>query len=624
MIGSLLIANRGEIARRIIRTARRLGVRTIAVYSDADAGSPHVREADAAVNIGPPAVRDSYLAQDKILQAAQRSGAEAIHPGYGFLSENAEFAEAVTAAGLIWVGPPAAAIRAMGLKDAAKRLMDAAGVPTTPGYLGEDQTEAGLARAAAAIGWPVLIKAVAGGGGKGMRKVATAAELGAALASAKREAAAAFGDDRVFLEKYIDRPRHIEVQIFGDRCGNVVHLFERDCSIQRRYQKVIEEAPAPGMDAATRQRVCAAAVSAARAVAYEGAGTVEFIADASRGLSADRIWFMEMNTRLQVEHPVTEVITGQDLVKWQLRVASGEPLPLRQEELAISGWAIEARLYAENPATGFLPCTGPLRHFRLPQGVRIDSGVEEGGEVSSFYDPLIAKIIAAGSTRAAAAERLAEACSHVEVWPLRTNAGFLARALADPDFLAADIDTSFIENRLDRLIPPPEPSEEVVQSAASARLARDRDPSEPWRALEGFRLNAPPHIHVNLQSGDTRYQVESGASPAAALPNRDFADAIVVFAAGEPYTFTDPELAPKTAGPSSSRTITSPLPGRVAAVHVRPGDRVAKGQPLVIVEAMKIEHTLRAPCGGVVSAVSAIEGHHVSEGVVLARINPEG
>ena len=357
MIGSLLIANRGEIARRIIRTARRLGVRTIAVHSDADAGSPHVREADTAVNIGPPAVRDSYLAQDKILEAAQRSGAEAIHPGYGFLSENAEFAEAVTAAGLIWVGPPAAAIRAMGLKDAAKRLMDAAGVPTTPGYLGEDQTEAGLARAAAAIGWPVLIKAVAGGGGKGMRKVATAAELGAALASAKREAAAAFGDDRVFLEKYIDRPRHIEVQIFGDRCGNVVHLFERDCSIQRRYQKVIEEAPAPGMDAATRQRVCAAAVSAARAVAYEGAGTVEFIADASRGLSADRIWFMEMNTRLQVEHPVTEAITGQDLVEWQLRVASGEPLPLRQEELAISGWAIEARLYAENPATGFLPCT---------------------------------------------------------------------------------------------------------------------------------------------------------------------------------------------------------------------------------------------------------------------------
>jgi 3-methylcrotonyl-CoA carboxylase alpha subunit len=624
MIGSLLIANRGEIARRIIRTARRLGVRTIAVYSDADAGSPHVREADAAINLGRPAVRDSYLAHDKILEAAQRSGAEAIHPGYGFLSENADFAEAVTAGGLIWVGPPPAAIRAMGLKDAAKRLMDAAGVPTTRGYLGEDQTEAGLARAAAAIGWPVLIKAVAGGGGKGMRKVATAAEFGAALASAKREAAAAFGDDRVFLEKYIDRPRHIEVQIFGDRCGNVVHLFERDCSIQRRYQKVIEEAPAPGMDVATRQRVCAAAVSAARAVAYEGAGTVEFIADASRGLSADRIWFMEMNTRLQVEHPVTEAITGQDLVEWQLRVASGEPLPLRQEELAISGWAIEARLYAENPATGFLPCTGPLTHFRLPQGVRIDSGVEEGGEISSFYDPLIAKIVATAPTRASAADRLAKACSQVEVWPLKTNAGFLVRTLADPDFVAADIDTSFIENRLDRLIPPPEPWEEVVQSAASARLARERDPSEPWRALEGFRLNAPRHIHVSVQLGDTRYQVESDACPAATLPARDFADAIVVFAAGEPYTFTDPKLAAKATGPASSGAIASPLPGRIVAVYVRPGDRVAKGQPLVAVEAMKIEHALRAPCSGIVSTVSAIEGQHVSEGVVLARINPEG
>jgi acetyl/propionyl-CoA carboxylase alpha subunit len=624
MIGSLLVANRGEIARRIIRTARRLGVRTIAVYSEADAGAPHVREADTAAAIGPPAARASYLAQDKILEAAQRSGAEAIHPGYGFLSENAEFAEAVIAAGLVWVGPPPAAIRAMGLKDAAKRLMDAAGVPTTRGYLGEDQTEAGLARAATTIGWPVLIKAVAGGGGKGMRKVATPGEFGAAVASAKREAAAAFGDDRVFLEKCIERPRHIEVQIFGDRYGNVVHLFERDCSIQRRYQKVIEEAPAPGMDEATRARVCAAAVSAARAVAYEGAGTVEFIADASQGLSPDRIWFMEMNTRLQVEHPVTELITGQDLVEWQLRVASGEPLPLGQEELRISGWAIEARLYAENPAAGFLPCSGPLIHLRLPEGVRIDSGVEEGGEISSYYDPLIAKIIAAAPARTAAAKRLAEACSEVEVWPLKTNAGFLARTLADPDFIATDIDTSFIENRLDRLVPPQEPSEEVVQSAASARLARERDASEPWRALEGLRLNAPPHIHVSLQSGDTRYQVESGASPAAALQSRDFADAIVVFAAGEPYTFTDQKLAAKSAGPASNGTITSPLPGRIVAVHVRPGDRVAKGQSLVTVEAMKIEHALRAPCGGMVSAVSAVEGHHVSEGVVLARINPEG
>jgi len=325
-----------------------------------------------------------------------------------------------------------------------------------------------------------------------------------------------------------------------------------------------------------------------------------------------------------VEHPVTEAITGQDLVEWQLRVASGEPLPLRQQELAISGWAMEARLYAENPATGFLPSTGPLRHLRFPEGVRIDSGVEQGGEISSFYDALIAKIIAAGPTRTAAAEWLAKACSEVEVWPPKTNAGFLARALSDPDFIAADIDTSFIEQRLDRLIAPAEPPEEVVQSAASARLAREREAGEPWRALEGFRLNAEPHIHVSLELSETRYQVEASASPAAALPSRDFGDAIVVFAHGEAYTFTDPKLAAKATAAASSGTVISPLPGRIVAVHVRPGDRVAKGEQLVTVEAMKIEHALRAPCGGIVSAVSAIEGHHVSEGVVLARINPEG
>jgi acetyl/propionyl-CoA carboxylase alpha subunit len=378
------------------------------------------------------------------------------------------------------------------------------------------------------------------------------------------------------------------------------------------------------MDAATRQRVCDSAVAAARAVGYEGAGTVEFIADASRGLCADHIWFMEMNTRLQVEHPVTEAITGQDLVEWQLRVASGERLPLGQEELAICGWAMEARLYAEDPATGFLPSTGPLRHFRLPDDIRIDSGVEEGGEVSAFYDPMIAKIIAAGPTRTAAATRLAKACSQVEVWPVKTNAAFLARTLSDPDFLASDIDTSFIANHLDRLLPPAEPSEEVVESAASARLARERDPNEPWRALEGFRLNAPSHVHVSLQLGDTRYQVETEASPPAALPSRDFEDAIVVFADGSSYTFTDRKPAAQSAGPASNASISSPMPGRIVAVRVKAGDRVAKGQPLVIVEAMKIEHTLTAPFGGTVSAVSAIEGHHVSEGIVLARINPEG
>jgi acetyl/propionyl-CoA carboxylase alpha subunit len=647
MIRSLLIANRGEIARRIIRTARRLGVRTVAVYSEVDAHSPHVREADEAVAIGPPSARESYLAQDKILDAARKSGAEAIHPGYGFLSENADFAEAVIAAGFIWVGPPPAAIRTMGLKDAAKRLMASAGVPVTPGYLGEDESETALARKAAIIGWPVLIKAIAGGGGKGMRKITTPAEFDAALASAKREAAAAFGDDRVFLEKYIDRPRHIEVQVFADHHGNVVHLFERDCSIQRRYQKVIEEAPAPGMGAATRGRICDAAMAAARAVGYEGAGTVEFIADASHGLSADRVWFMEMNTRLQVEHPVTELITGQDLVEWQLSVASGEPLPLRQEQIAMSGWAMEARLYAENPAAGFLPSIGPLTHFRLPSGVRVDSGMEEGGVVSSFYDPMIAKIIAAGPTRAAAAARLATACAEVEAWPIKTNAGFLVRTLSDPDFVAGDIDTSFIETRLDRLVPPTEPTEAIVRSAASVRLARERDPREPWRALEGFRANAPCHAHVSLQSVETRYQVErmgtanaslnvcsscsdeptvnsNGELTVATIPTRDFEDAIVVFAEGNAYTFTDPKLAAQAADPASTGNISSPMPGRVVAVRVKAGDRVAKGQPLVVLEAMKIEHTLTAPFGGKVSAISAVEGHHVSEGVVLVRINAEG
>jgi 3-methylcrotonyl-CoA carboxylase alpha subunit len=468
-----------------------------------------------------------------------------------------------------------------------------------------------------------MIKAVAGGGGKGMRKVATPAEFGAALASAKREAAASFGDDRVLLEKYIDRPRHIEVQVFADLHGNVVHLFERDCSIQRRHQKVIEEAPAPGMDPATRVRVCAAAITAAKTVAYAGAGTVEFIADANQGLNADRIWFNEMNTRLQVEHPVTEAITGQDLVEWQLRVASGEPLPLRQDEITISGWAMEARLYAEDPATGFLPSTGPLTHFRLPHGVRIDSGLEEGGEVSPYYDPMIAKIIAAGPTRIQAAARLTRACSQVEVWPIKTNAGFLARTLSDPDFVAANIDTCFIENHLDRLIPPAEPSEEIVESAACVRLSRERAANEPWRALVGFRLNALSHVHVRLESADIGYQVELDESSAAALPTRDFGDAIVVFAGGNSYAFTDPKLTTQVAGPGSTGRIISPMPGRIVAVLVKAGDRVAKGQPVVILEAMKMEHTLTAPFQGTVTAISATEGNQVSEGVVLARIDFE-
>jgi acetyl/propionyl-CoA carboxylase alpha subunit len=627
MLKSVLIANRGEIARRVIRTARRLGVRTVAVYSTADAGAPHVREADAAVAIGPAAAAESYLVGARIIAAAKETGAEAIHPGYGFLSENAAFAEAVAEAGLIWVGPPPSAIRAMGLKDAAKKLMAEAGVPTTPGYLGEDQSEARLAREAAATGYPVLIKAVAGGGGKGMRKVETAAEFAAALGAARREAKAAFGDDRVLIEKYVTRPRHVEVQVFGDRHGNVVHLFERDCSLQRRHQKVIEEAPAPGMDPATRAAVCDAAVKAARAVGYVGAGTVEFIADASDGLRADRIWFMEMNTRLQVEHPVTEAITGQDLVEWQLGVASGEPLPLSQDQLSINGWAMEARLYAENPATGFLPSTGPLTHFRLPEdAVRVDTGVEEGGEVSPFYDPMIAKLIAHAPARAQAAGQLADACRAVEVWPVRTNAAFLARCLDDPGFVAGDVDTGFIEQRIEILAAPARPSAHVLASAAVA-LMEDDDPTEeiwtPWSPFAGpvgFRLNAAPVRDVRLEVGGEIVTAElfGGADSENLLVGDGEA---IAFEDGAAFEIRLPRAAAGAGeGATGDGAILSPMPGKIVAVAATDGDTVAKGAPLVTLEAMKMEHALTAPFDGVVAELKVKPGDQVSEGVVLVRL----
>ncbi|MGH6996895.1 MAG: acetyl-CoA carboxylase biotin carboxylase subunit, partial [Phenylobacterium sp.] len=482
-----------------------MGLATVAVYSEADADAPHVRMADQAVLIGPAPARESYLVGEKIIDAALATGADAIHPGYGFLSENAQFAEAVVAAGLTWIGPPPSAIRAMGLKDAAKSLMANAGVPVTPGYLGEDQTPARLQAEADKIGYPVLIKAVAGGGGKGMRKVDDAAAFAAALTSCQREAAASFGDDRVLLETYVTRPRHIEVQVFGDAQGQVVHLYERDCSLQRRHQKVIEEAPAPGMSAEARAAVTEAAVRAAQAVGYVGAGTVEFIADASEGLQPDRIWFMEMNTRLQVEHPVTEAVTGVDLVEWQIRVAAGEPLPLAQEDIELSGHAMEARLYAESPSAGFLPSIGPLEHFKLPEDlVRVDTGVEEGGEVSPFYDPMIAKLIAHAPTREGASDLLAQACSEVEVWPVKTNAGFLARCLDHADFIAGDVDTGFIEARLEALAAQPAPSDVALASAAMA-LTLDEEgagPAEPWASLTGFRINAPPLASMRLYLGD--------------------------------------------------------------------------------------------------------------------------
>jgi len=618
VIGSLLIANRGEIARRIIRTARRLGVRSVAVYSEADAGQPHVREADAAILIGPPPARESYLRADAILAAARRSGADAIHPGYGFLSENADFAETVIAAGLTWVGPPPAAIRAMGLKDAAKRLMAAAGVPVTPGWLGDDQSAAGLAREAAEVGWPVLIKAVAGGGGKGMRRVDRAEDFAAALEAARREAASAFGDERVLLERYVTAPRHIEVQVFGDSHGHIVHLFERDCTLQRRHQKVVEEAPAPGLDAATRETLCAAAVRAAAAVGYVGAGTVEFIADASEGLRADRIWFMEMNTRLQVEHPVTEAITGLDLVEWQLRIASGEPLALAQDQIAMHGHAVEARLYAEDPAKGFLPSVGPLTHFVLPQSVRVDAGVEAGGEITPFYDPMIAKLIAHGPTRAEAIAALAAACGAVEVWPVKTNAGFLARLLDEPDFRAARLDTGFIEARLAELTTPPAPSEAAAASAA-ATLAAAADGS-PWTAaaLTGLRLGRPP-AGAALQCGDLLVAASPGGAADRALIVDDTA---VVFEAGEALVFRRPCAAGAGEAAAGDGKIVAPMPGKIAHVAVGAGEAVRRGQPLVTLEAMKMEHALAAPFDGVVEAVRCAVGDQVSEGALLVTLAP--
>lgn len=622
MLTSVLIANRGEIARRIIRTARRMGIRTIAVYSEADEGSPHVLEADEAVLIGPAAARDSYLVVDRILAAAKATGAEAIHPGYGFLSENAAFAQAVMDAGLIWVGPPPSAISAMGLKDAAKARMQAAGVPVTPGYMGDDQTLERLSLEAEATGYPVLIKAVAGGGGKGMRKVLVPTEFEAALASCRREALASFGDDRVLIEKYVTRPRHIEVQVFADGHGNAVHMFERDCSLQRRHQKVIEEAPAPGMDEATREAVCSAAVRAALAVGYVGAGTVEFIADGSEGLRPDRIWFMEMNTRLQVEHPVTEMITGLDLVEWQLRVASGEPLPLSQDQIQIKGHAIEARLYAENPATGFLPSTGPLTHFRLPQeGVRIDSAVDEGGEVTPFYDPMIAKLIVHRPSRQAAAAALAKACRAVEVWPVKTNAAFLARCLDHADFVQGEIDTGFIETRQPDLVDQDEPARAVLAAAASA-LAHAAKPSgpSPWSQLQGFRINSRPRIEASLEGGGKRYDLSLDDLAPSSLSTRLVDDQVLVFEDGAVHALAPWRSHRGDAAQSSDGAILSPMPGRMVAVMVEAGQSVLRGQALVTLEAMKMEHVLTAPFDGTVEHLSVALGDQVSEGVVLVQL----
>jgi 3-methylcrotonyl-CoA carboxylase alpha subunit len=643
MIAKLLIANRGEIACRIIRTARAMGIATVAVYSDADAKALHVRSADESVHIGPSPAAESYLVGAKIIAAAQATGADAVHPGYGFLSENADFAQAVLDAGLIWVGPKPASIRAMGLKDAAKQLMRSAGVPVTPGYDGSDQSVGRLTAEAEAIGYPVLIKAVAGGGGKGMRKVDAPADFAASLESCRREAKASFGNDEVLLEKWITSPRHIEVQVFGDSHGNVVHLFERDCSLQRRHQKVIEEAPAPGMDEATREAICAAAVRAAKAVDYEGAGTIEFIADASEGLRADRIFFMEMNTRLQVEHPVTEEITGVDLVEWQLRVASGEPLPLGQEELSINGHAIEARLYAEDPAKGFLPSTGRLERLHLYEPFvgwtvdcdairnaepRIETGVVEESDVSPFYDPMIAKLITKGDDRTMAINRLVELIGGVQVWPVKTNAAFLRRLVDHDRFRSGDMTTAFIGNNEDSLIKRDQISSELLEAGLFYLLTR-QDPSRysPWTSQSGLRLNGQPKCTVTaFIDGEARsvrlvdFDEESDFELLTRL-HRTGKDEVLIFQSGESHVLS---LTSRTTGQASAAdgAIIAPMPGKVIAVDVAEGQTVTAGQRLLVLEAMKMEHALTAPFDGVVEGLSVSAGSQVQVEAVLCRVVP--
>ncbi|QBX36331.1 acetyl/propionyl/methylcrotonyl-CoA carboxylase subunit alpha [Brevundimonas sp. S30B] len=623
MFKSVLVANRGEIACRVFRTARRLGLRTIAVHSEADARALHVREADEAVLLGPAPARESYLDADKVLAAAKATGAEAIHPGYGFLSENADFAEAVMAAGIVWIGPHPSSIRAMGLKDAAKKLMIEAGVPVTPGYQGEDQSLETLSAEAARIGYPVLIKAVAGGGGKGMRLVDKAEDFAGALASAQREGQSSFGDPRVLIESYITRPRHIEVQVFGDSHGTVVHLHERDCSLQRRHQKVIEEAPAPGMDQATRDAVTAAAVRAAQAVNYVGAGTIEFIADASDGLKADRIWFMEMNTRLQVEHPVTEAITGVDLVEWQLRVAAGEPIPLKQADIPINGRAMEARLYAEDPANGFLPSIGRLDHFVLPDDIRVDTGVEQGGEVSQFYDPMIAKLIVHDDTREAAAARLAVACREVEVWPVRTNAGFLARCLDHPRFVEGDVDTGFIAAE-EGALTAVDLSDALIQDASDLLWrSREVDSSDVWDSeygASGFRLNAAAVTQQTFFVDGVRHQAPYQNNYPVVRYGPEIDGGFVVFHGGDAHEVSRHALRGATAGSASDGSLRAPMPGKIVAAPVKAGDTVTKGQPVVVLEAMKMEHALTAPFDGVVAEFNVSVGDQAAEGAVLARV----
>ena len=660
MFTKILIANRGEIAARVITTARRMGIATVAVHSEADAGALHVALADEAVLIGPPPAADSYLRGDRIIAAALQTGAEAIHPGYGFLSENPEFVEAVQAAGLVFIGPPAAAIRAMGLKDAAKALMERAGVPVVPGYHGANQDPTFLAERATEIGYPVLIKARAGGGGKGMRRVDDPAEFAAALEGAAREAQAAFGDPACLVEKYITRPRHIEIQVFGDAQGNVVHLFERDCSLQRRHQKVIEEAPAPGMPPEVRAAMGQAAVEAARAIGYQGAGTVEFIVDGAP--RPDGFWFMEMNTRLQVEHPVSEAITGLDFVELQLRIAAGDPLPFRQEDLAITGHAVEARIYAEDVGRGFLPATGRLRHLGLPVAtafnrgpLRIDAGVRQGDEISPWYDPMIAKVIAHGPDRAAALRQLSTALEACQIAGCTTNVAFLAALTRHEGFAAGAVDTGLIARDLAALTAPRTLPPEAPALAALAALDLIDPPAttDPWDQRSGWRSWGTGAAHVTLdhaggplalrvvplsarqfhvtgpgidlqiavlahRAGTLRYAVAGHQATGQLVQG---AGRISLFQQGQDHDFTpvDP-LDVAAHDPDGGHAVLAPMPGRVLAVQTQAGAKVTKGTALLVLEAMKMEHVLTAPRDGIVAEVLVAEGDQVTDGMILVEL----
>ncbi|MBK6615360.1 acetyl/propionyl/methylcrotonyl-CoA carboxylase subunit alpha [Ottowia sp.] len=665
MFTKILIANRGEIACRVAATARRMGIRTAAVYSDADAHARHVMACDEAVHVGGSAPRDSYLRWQRIIDAARATGAQAIHPGYGFLSENEDFAQACQDAGLVFIGPPASAIRDMGLKAESKRLMEAAGVPLVPGYHGQDQDPALLQREAGRIGYPVLIKASAGGGGKGMRAVDKAEDFAAALASCQREAAGSFGNEAVLVEKYVQRPRHIEIQVFGDRHGHVVYLFERDCSVQRRHQKVLEEAPAPGMTEALRRQMGEAAVAAARAVGYVGAGTVEFIVEQPGGYERPedmKFYFMEMNTRLQVEHPVTEAITGLDLVEWQLRVASGEPLPLAQDQLRLHGHAIEARLCAENPDNDFLPATGQLAVYRKPSAsgfevadVRIDDGVREGDAISPFYDSMIAKLIVRGRTRAEALGRLDAALALVRIVGVQTNVQFLRRVLATPSFSGARLDTALIQREQGRLFGQDPLGLDMAVAAAAAHIMlaeRAAETPDPFSRTDGFRSHGVASRRIDFDHqgqpvvAKLRYlpgglHLQVGDEPAAPLsftPQDERIDVryagrrqvVQVFRRGAALhifgtdgataiTELDP-LASAGEGAGEGGRLTAPMPGKVVSFAVKVGEQVRKGQPLAVMEAMKMEHTIAAPRDGVVGELLFAPGDQVAEGDELLRL----